>query len=321
MKARLLLLLAFACSEPLEFPEADLVGAEQPVRDKIHEALGQVRRTQTADTWGFYGAVLDAHGYYKQAEQAYLRAAALAGDADAYKYWHLAGNAAYDLAPERAFEHFGKALSLHSDYLPTHLQRAALAERLDRHDVAEKLYKHVASRVQLSHAFLGLGRCALAADNAKAALVHLQRAGEINPKHKQVFEALARTHHLLGNTDESKRCAALAGDLAEATLFPDPLVVQVNEQNVQSFARLRRARGYMHNKRDVEAIAEFRAALEVRPRVWRARVYLAQLLHRNGEIAEARREIEETLEGAPADSPEREDALALQAKLNEATNK
>ncbi|MFQ5416987.1 MAG: tetratricopeptide repeat protein [Myxococcota bacterium] len=304
-------LLLSGCDGTASVPLPDLRDAEAPVRAKVRRCREAVLRGPSEENWARYARTLDAHGMTPEAEQAYLAAAEAAGGAGAFEYLHLAGVAAYDLGPERAREHFERALSLRSDYMATHLHLANLEEKSGRVAAAREIYARVAARWESSHALLGLGRLALAAGDPKAALGYLERARELKPDHRAIYEALARAHARLGRMEESRSAAKRAGDLSREDYFPDPLLAKVEAEEVQAAAHFRRGGEHARAERYREAIQEFRAGLKVRPGYLLARHYLAMLLAHDGRTPEAIQELDRIL----ARDPRHRAALESRARI------
>lgn len=228
--------LSTVMSKPLPTPDVD--GLEPAVRDKLLQLHADSSARPSLDLLARYARTLQAHGMNARAEEAYLRAIDLAGGGpETFELLHLAGLTTYDEHPDRAVAYLTRALALRDDFVPTFLHLAILEERLGHAESAERAYRAALDRAPSSHAHLGLGRQALAAGDARAALQHFQQALAVKPEHWEVHEAMARAYARLGQEGESKKAAEHTGDASKPTLFGDPLLARVDQEEV-SFGRL-----------------------------------------------------------------------------------
>lgn len=333
-----------ACGGPAA-PDPDVSNAEPAVRQRIREARAAVVAAPGAATWGRYARVLHAHAKFAAAEVAYLAAADFGGPQE-FANLHFAGIAASeDLQPERATDHFRRAIARRGDHAATHLHLALLEERLDHVDAARSGYERALALAPSSHALLGLGRLALRSGDANAALQRLTEALRVNPEHREVHEAMARAYARLGRNEDSARSAQRAGDAVAATPIADPLLAEVTAEDVSFSGLLAKAdallraqryeeglqvtdlalqarpaapdalyyRGYFCASlgRAQDAIAAYRALLQARPQDADARANLASILKQTGDVAAARREADAVL----AAQPEQKVALQVRAMM------
>ena len=218
----------------------DLTGMEAPVARKLRNMHRVIHRSPSAESLGAFARALHAHALLTYAEWAYLAAAELATGQDAYQHLHLAGVVASESDPVRAQEYLARAADLRPNSPATQLLRGRVLESLGRFDEAEECYKTIVQHHPSSHASLGVGRSMLARGDAKGALPHLDKAGQLDPRHREVHEARARCLNQLGKAQESRAAARRAGDLARPTPFLDQLQIRVASENVSSEARLQR---------------------------------------------------------------------------------
>jgi len=305
--------LLVACGGGEGVPLPDLSRVEAGVVAKVESCRAAVLERPSADTWARYGRTLHAHRMMLCAERAYLAAAAAAGEdsQDAFEHLHLAGCAALEGRAEYAVDYFQRALLLRDDYLPTHLCLALAGERLGLGELAQRHYERVLTSVASSHALLGLGRLALRRGDVRGAVAKFDEALSLNPRHKEVYEAKARAHARLKEMEESRAAASKAGDLAETTSYVDPLLGKVSAEAVDINSRFNRGSVHANAGRDPQAIQEFLAVVQARPRHAQARYYLAELYKRTGDSGQAMSHADLILK----QRPEHKKALELRARL------
>jgi tetratricopeptide (TPR) repeat protein len=300
------LLAAAACSGP-DVPLPDLSGAEPLVKNKIEQLRAMVRIDPTFANWSQYARTLHAHGMVEIAEKAYLAAVDLSAGPVAFEHLHLAGVATLDFAPERAVEHFRRALDLRKDHVPTHLYLGLVFEQMQRFDEASQEFKTVLASEPSSHAHLGLGRIALAKGAAQGALTHFEQALKINPQHGEVYEAQSRAYAQLGRTEESQAAAKRAGDLSQPTLFVDRLMGKVEIENWSYASLEHKARvllaqdqeGERNPARLQQALEFLTLAITARPDAAEAHFYAGSALARLGRNDEAMQAFRKVVELEP----------------------
>ncbi len=301
------------CSDTTPVPMPDLDRIDPEVAAKLRQCHAAVVADPTAANWAKYGRTLHAYEMLAEAEAAYLAAAEIAGVSKpaAFDHLQLAGCAAAEWNPERAVEHFTRALALRDDYAATHLDLGILCERLGRFEEATKHYKQMIARWRSSHANLGLGRLALIAGDPKAAIEYMHAALGINANLREAHEALARAHARLGQDKESRASATRAGDLELPTPFQEPLIISVLAERVDAETRFRRAIGFVRSNHAEKAIVELEAVIAARPKHLQARLILADLLHKAARKGDARRHLDFIL----AENKHQKHALELRARI------
>lgn len=297
------------CTGRSAVPMPLLDGVESGVAAKVRACRAAVVADPTADHWALYALTLHAHLMLTEAEFAYLQTAAAGDSAAAFEFLHLAGMAAMvNSRPAAALQHFNRALSLKSDYTPTHLHAAIVAERLGLVGQARRHYERVNAYGRSSHACLGLGRLALVDGDAKAALAYLREALVIYPDHHEVHEALARTYARLGERDKSRAAAERAGDHDRVTQFVDPLFAKVEAEAVDVQTLLMRGHWFAENNDHAKAIEQFELVIAERPQHPGAHLALASVLYSSGMLTQARVHVDLLL------AQDRQQALALELR-------
>lgn len=287
-------------------PLPDLEGVEPRVRQKVETQREQVLTfASSAESWGRYGMVLDAHRFTRAAVEAYEQAWRLE-DSDFRWPYHLASILLFE-DPEEAVVWFERALEIDSDYAPAHIRMGEVLEKVGRDDDARR---HFQRAFELDPgdplSSFGLGRLALLRDEVDDALRHLERAYELDSGIQAVVATLARTYHRLGRRDEANELAAAARGLPRMTHHEDPRRGAVRLEAVDSESYLMRARTYADVGQLDRARQELETLVQMEPRNATAHFAAAGVYDRLGladralESAQTALELEPDLAGARA---------------------
>ena len=259
--AILILACAFAAAAQVPYPE--LAGVEARVREKVDEAHRAVEaESGSAETWGRYGIVLDAHHLPVEAAAAYREAARLdAGDAR-WSYF-LATLLEYQ-DPTEAVSWYEKAVRLRPSYAPARIRYGQTLEAVGRDADAEVEYRR-ATELDPSNPLgpFGLGRLALADNRVPEAVRHLERAYRLGSGIQAVVATLARVYARSGQMEVARQKAAEARGLPRTMPHKDPLRAAVHDEAVDTESFLLRSRTYAdvgdlrRARREIEELLSF----------------------------------------------------------------
>lgn len=207
-------------------PSPDLTGREPQVRDKLEALRGAiVEKPSDASRWFEFGRCLQALEMHEEARACYEVSA---GDEKlAFDSHYLTGVLLRARDREAAEAAFAHAAALRDDYLALHVRRGELAEEAGDAEAAEGHYRKALEVRRSSHALLGLGRLALAADDAAEARALLKEAARLSPSHKQVFAVLSAACNRLGDKKAAQRHARTAERLDDARSLSDPIAMKM----------------------------------------------------------------------------------------------
>ena len=204
------------------------------VARRLSEARRKVVDTpSSADAWGRFGAVCDAHRLYGPAATCYRRALALAPDDFRWPYL-LATVLESDGAPwEEVAGHLRTAAELQSDYAPAFVRLGELLLRNGRLTEAPEAFERaIALDPELAVAHRGLGQVRLSGNDAPAAIQHLERARELRPDDRAVWVALAQAYMQAGETRRAENASQSAHRLQRVLGVPDPVRAKVEALGV-----------------------------------------------------------------------------------------
>ena len=283
-----------------------LAGLEPGVQDQIrarHAAVlaltGGAGATAEAlgDAYGELGLLLQAAGFYRAAENAYLNAQAQVPGAVRWPYYlaHL-----YQLTGQRAraVERFRRVLDLEPDNLPAlvwlgemHLDQGQPVE-------AERVFDRALALQPASPAVLaGIGQAALARDDAARAVTYLERALAVDPGATSLHYSLGMAYRDLGRLELAEQYLRQRGSGAPG--LADPLLQQSTGLLNSALAHERRGSRALGAGRHAEAAAAFRAGLALAPDDPTLRHRLGVALSMAGDTRGAVAQFESALAVAP----------------------
>lgn len=245
---RILLALAAAacvtvlgCSRRTEvaspkLPDPDTTGMETPVVDIIRTARGRVsREPSSGEAWSFLAAVLDIHGFARDAETAYRRAMELAPDDPKLPY-NLAvvlEDRGGDL--DEVVGLYRRFAEREPKFPPVHFRiGGVLARKGDLAAAAEAYRTALSLDPKLTIARRSLGQVLIALDDARTAIAELERVAVEAPGDGATQAALAQAYTLIGDAVRATAAAAKARELEETLSIPDAvrfLVVQLGRSS------------------------------------------------------------------------------------------
>ena len=332
----------------------DLAGAEPQVQAAIRRAHDGVRALpESAEQWGSYARVLDAHAFIAEAADAYRDAGRL--DPADFRWPYLLAVLLSSEDPVGSLSNLRRALELNDGFAPLHLRYAAAMESAGLAEAALASYRRAVALDDTSPvAHAGLGRRLLEDGDAQQAKRHLDRAVELDARCRPALSALAAYHRRNGDMTEARTWAQRASD-APVPRSRDELLAAVRRLGVSTTQIIRRANelqdaGYPERGRQelqsllrqnpasvrghkrlgefylaaddlVNAAAQYRAALTVSGGYVPARLGLGHALTRAGRLEEARHEYETVLGAHPSSVPAHRGlaiCLAAQGHLEQA---
>ena len=261
---------ANAAPPPVVLP--GLTGLEPAVQDQIRArhaavlALGGETVVPSAglgDAYGELALLLQAAGFFRAADDAYLNAQAHDPGAARWPYYlaHL-----YLVTGQRgrALERFRRVLDLESDNLPAlvwlgemYLDQGQLVE-------AERVFDRALAVEPASPAVLaGIGRAALSREDAARAVTYLERALAVDPGATSLHYSLGMAYREQGRLELAEQHLRQRGN--GAPRLPDPLLQQSTGLLDSALAHERRGSRALGAGRYAEAAAAFRAGLALTP--------------------------------------------------------
>jgi tetratricopeptide (TPR) repeat protein len=246
-----------------QVPTPDLAEVEPAVQRKVEAAAAAASGSpESAEAWGHYGVVLDAHRFTAEATRAYREAVRLDAEEMRWSYY-LATLLEYE-DPAEAVHWYRVATGLDPRYAPAHVRYAQTLEAVGEDEDALLQYRRAA---ELDPADplppLGLGRIALSKGQSAEAVRHLERAYRIDPGIQAVVASLARAYALAGERDLARQKAEEARGLPRALPHRDPLRAAVQDEAVDVESYLRRSRTYADVGNNERALREIETLLEL----------------------------------------------------------
>lgn len=266
-------------------PDPDLTDMLPPVARSIQTAReGVVKQPSSAEAWGRFGNVLDAHHLYSDAAICYGRAHDLAPGAFQWAYMLAVVRDLLGADQKQIVEAFEKAIKLNSVYPPAFfrygqalLRQGMLTEARDAYQTAVELDPKFAM------AHHGLGQSLLSMGEAESAVKHLAQARELDPTDSMAYTALARAYQLTGDRGRAKEAADKAGSLKPSLSVPDPVRFDMQLLAVDPRSCIRRYAGNMRAGRFDKAISDLKLLLEMFPGTANYHVELATCYQKVGD--------------------------------------
>ncbi len=298
-------LLACRAGGPPEAPRLpDFASTEPQVRAAIEEAHARLGGDPaSAELWGVYASVLDAHSYGQEAVDAYGVAAGL--DPGEFRWPYLLAVLLSSLDPQASLPWFERALQIDPDYAPLHVRYAALMERMGRAEETIASYRRaLAIDDGSADAHAGLGQRLLGDGKAEEAKGHLDRALKIDARCRTALSGLAAWHRQAGDADGAADFARRAV-AAPHRGVADEVVSTMRNSGVSTTAVLRRVEALRGMGRQAEARRQLRELVRANPESARGRNMLAELLLEDGSYAAALEQFRGAIRLAPEFVPAR----------------
>jgi tetratricopeptide (TPR) repeat protein len=263
---------------------------EPQVATKIEATREALRAApRSAEAWGRYAMVLQAHGLSTEAAACYRRASELSPGE--FRWPYLLAHALIETDAAAALTAAEDASRLNPAYAPAYQLRAQLLEAAGRNDAALEQYRKAAELDSRSAmAEFGIGRLLLAADDAKGALPHLLRARELNEEASVVHGLLAQAYRRLGDAESALRENHLASRPGETLTIVDPVHYAMRKESVSSVSLMERAIEAERAGDHERAEALFRELASLRPDEPEIRTRLGNVLSFQSKLQPAKKE-------------------------------
>ena len=240
---------------------------EPRVAGRFREARGAVLRdTLSAEAWGVYGEVCDAHFLLDEAVACYRRAMELNPDEFRWRYLYAYLRQRQSADDAEVIAEYQEAVALDSNYPALMFRLGFMLSRAGRLTEAKEAYlKAIALDGRFALAHRAVGQVLLSLGDPSAALRHLLRAADLMPKDGATYTALTQAYRRLGQTERAAEALEKSRGLGRKHTIPDPIRQEVQARAVGGNACLARARRLVQNGDYAGAIEEFTMALEAFP--------------------------------------------------------
>jgi len=238
-----------------------------PVRRAIETARQRVvANPASAETWGGFGAVCDAHHLYETAIICYDRARRLAPDDFRWSYLLAIVSDFVGRDGDEIVTLFEDAREVQPSFPPLHHRLGDALVRMGRLDEARDAYRRA---VELDDNFMmahrGLGQTLLALNETDEAIGHLERAADLDPGDAVVQGSLAQAYGLAGDASRASAAAGRAATLSPSLGVPDPVRYAIEQEAMNPDACRRRALKFMAEGKIAEALRDLLIVEEVFP--------------------------------------------------------
>lgn len=225
-----------------------------------------LRDTHSAEVWGVYGEVCDAHFLLDEAGACYRRAMELSPAEFRWRYLHAYLKQRQSADDSEVIAEYQKAATLDSNYPALMFRLGFMLSRAGRLTEAKEAYlKAIELDGQFALAHRAVGQVFLSLGDPSAALRHLKRAADLMPKDGATYTALTQAYGRLGQTERAAEALEKSRGLGRKHTIPDPIRQEVQARAVGGNACLARARRLVQNGDHAGAIEEFTMALEAFP--------------------------------------------------------
>ena len=273
-----------------EIPNPDTA----PMQPRVAQLFGEarqavVRRPDSAEAWGRFGAVYDAHGLYDGAIACYRKALALAPNDFRFIYnLGMVLEWSGDTSDE-PLNLLQTAVRLEPDYPPVFVRLGDTLARAGRRREARDAYRRATELdPNFAIAHRSLGQVLLALDDVNTALAHLERAAQLMPNDGLVFAALAQSYLRLGQRQLADAAVEKSRRLPSNLALPDPIRYWVVSLGISSEICYERGKGLLRAGDYVGAIADLTIVEEVRPDNPHVQLYLGTAYLKTGQQELAR---------------------------------
>ncbi|MHC5114913.1 MAG: tetratricopeptide repeat protein [Planctomycetota bacterium] len=251
----------------------------EPVRRAIGDARQRVvANPGSAETWGNYGAVCDAHHLYEPALLCYDRARRLSSDDFRWPYLLAIVSDFVGRDGDEVVALFEEAREMQPSFPPLHVRLGDALVRMGRIDEARDAYRRaVELDANFAMAHRGLGQALLALSRASApndtdtirtrleAIHHLERAAELDATDAVVQGSLAQAYRSHGETGRAETAAQRAAERSPTLGLPDPVRYAIEQKAMTPDACRARALKNMAEGKIAEALRDLLIVEEMLP--------------------------------------------------------
>ncbi len=267
---------------------------ERQVEKRLRETRGAVLTgMDSADAWGRFGMVAHAHELWDEALVSYRQAEKLDPTDPRWPYYLGDVLSVIGTDLEAAASAFRRAMQLRADYAPAHMRlgKVLLADAQDT-AAAEELERALELEADLQPARVTLAQIRLAEDELEASEKMLDQILARQPRHAQALSTLGQVYMRQGRRDEARKIAERARSAAIYNLFEDPLMSQVVAEGVSSVLIWERAKAFLDNGNDQQAMLGLRQVLKLKPQDADVHQQLAVAYGNLGDVDRSRRHLE-----------------------------
>ncbi len=250
-----------------QLPDPDTSRMEPRVARRFREARGAVLRDSlSAEAWGVYGQVCDAHFLLDEAGACYRRVMELSPDEFRWRYLYAYLRQRQSADDSEVIAEYQKAAALDSNYPALMFRLGSMLSRAGRLTEAKEAYlKAIELDGQFALAHRAVGQVCLSLGDPSAALRHLKRAADLMPEDGATYTALTQAYRRMGQMDRAAEALEKSRGLGRKHTIPDPIRSEVQAVAVGGNACLARARRLVRNGDHASAVEEFTLALEAFP--------------------------------------------------------
>lgn len=250
-----------------EIPHPDTDAMEPQVAELIDETRDALMNNQqSAEAWGKYGMILDAHLSNESAAICYRRACELAPTEFRWPYL-LAITLAHDQSTfTKSVEWFKKAARLDSHYAPLFLRMGDLQFRQGLTTKAQTSFQQALKiNPESATAHRILGRILILKGDPAKAVTHLEQATKLTPDDSTTYASLVTAYTQLKLYDRAEQAMQQSKNLTPQSFFDDAIHYEVGQLGISSVACLMRADQFMMEGDYPSAIEEYLIAANARP--------------------------------------------------------
>ncbi|MGB0715303.1 MAG: tetratricopeptide repeat protein [Phycisphaerae bacterium] len=281
----------------VEVPQPNLDGVDDELVATFNQVREEVvREPDSADNWGAFAMLSDAHGLHDIAITAYERASRIDQTAFRWVYHHAYLLALDGKEIEKATQRMEEALRLNSDYAPAYVQLARLKTKLGKNEDAETAYRRaLAIDSNLVSAKRGLGQLLLAIGNATEAVEYLEQAVAAKAVDRGTLSSLAQAYLRTGREAEADAVAIRSQSAPAEFRMPDPERENVDNLAVNPASQYARAKELLDNGQFAQAVVEFDTVQEMLPRDPYAPLFQAVAYLRLGDFEKSKSAFEKSV--------------------------
>ncbi len=247
-----------------KLPAIDLHYAEPQVAAKIQRLADSVRTNPGDDKrWGRLAINLAIHGFYAESIPCFQEAHRL--NKKEFRWPYLCAYYLYSLSNPESVKWYEKALAIKKNSAQLYISYGEALLRNNELSNAETAFrKALTLDPNLSHAYVGLAQIEYTQKAYKPAIANLQKAINMNPRHREAFALLAACYRQLGDQNKTLYYTAQMRNLPENTPMQDPILARLRSEGVSAHWYRERGRELLDRGAYEAAAAQFRKALAIK---------------------------------------------------------
>ena len=268
----------------LEIPQPRTDDLELPVQEILAQTRKNVLANQgSAEAWGWYAAVLDAHHFYEEAERCYRRAHELAPRDVRFSYNLALVLELIGAHPDEALALLRKVAEQEPKFPPVHVRIGhCLALKGEHASAAEAYRSALALDPNLVIARRALGQALLEIEDFAGAALELERVAAAVVIDGPTQAALARVYTQRGESEKALQATERARGLKDALSLPDPVRYQVTRLGRSARLATERLAGRVAEGDFAGAAEDLNLILRTRPNDAHVHEQLAEAYQRLG---------------------------------------